>query len=442
MLENISPRLKRYGVWAAVIGGVLAAVTAAGPSEKPARDGKKGEVRHVLTDFDTRKVGVDSLAANIRLLRTENGNMNREIAALRHRLELLQKNAGLLRPRDGGTGDPAGSEEVRELREELRVMRSLLPKDLSGRNGGPAGPRAGNPPVPAAAPLPPPPAAAGLPVFPAAPPAPVTAAPSPRAAKAPPVRPAPAPRKRIRTVSDAKFAEVAAREPRPGAAREGARRGNGGRGYYLAPGTIISGMLLTGLDAPTKEDAKGDPFPALISVDREAILPNEATFDLRECFVIAAGYGDMSSERVYLRAETLSCVAGSGRVIEAPLAGYAAGEDGKAGLRGRLVSKQGKLIARSLAAGFLEGLSGAFDVSPVPVISTTSDSDSLEYKNVYSGRALRGAAASGSSKALERVASFYLKLAQEMFPVLEVDAARRADIILTRGLSLDLGLGD
>lgn len=57
-------------------------------------------------------------------------------------------------------------------------------------------------------------------------------------------------------------------------------------------------------------------------------------------------------------------------VIEAKLDSYAVGEDGKAGVRGRVVSKQGQIIAKSLMAGFLGGVSEAFDVNPVPVVST------------------------------------------------------------------------
>lgn len=50
-------------------------------------------------------------------------------------------------------------------------------------------------------------------------------------------------------------------------------------------------------------------------------------------------------------------------VIEAKLDSYAVGEDGKAGVRGRVVSKQGQIIAKSLMAGFLGGVSEAFDVN-------------------------------------------------------------------------------
>src|SRR3546814_6203967 len=50
------------------------------------------------------------------------------------------------------------------------------------------------------------------------------------------------------------------------------------------------------------------PFPSLIRIKNEAILPNRFRADFRECFLIAGGWGDLSSERAYLRAERLSCV--------------------------------------------------------------------------------------------------------------------------------------
>ncbi|MFX3849709.1 TraB/VirB10 family protein, partial [Streptococcus suis] len=72
--------------------------------------------------------------------------------------------------------------------------------------------------------------------------------------------------------------------------------------------------------------------------------------------VTGAAHGDISSERAHIRLENMTCVLVSGEVIEEPIKGYVAGEDGKAGLRGRLVSKQGSLIAKSLLAGVASGI--------------------------------------------------------------------------------------
>ena len=54
--------------------------------------------------------------------------------------------------------------------------------------------------------------------------------------------------------------------------------------------------------------------------------------------------------------------------------------------------------------------------------------------------ALEGALVNGSSKALDRIASFYLRLAQDMFPVLEIDAARRVDLVLNSSCVLKLDI--
>ena len=93
-------------------------------------------------------------------------------------------------------------------------------------------------------------------------------------------------------------------------------------------------------------------MPALLRVEKEAILPNRFTSDIKDCFVLVSGHGDLSSERAFLRGEYLSCVRNDGAVLETKFPSYVVGEDGKAGMKGRLVSKQGQMIARTLIAGF------------------------------------------------------------------------------------------
>lgn len=113
------------------------------------------------------------------------------------------------------------------------------------------------------------------------------------------------------------------------------------------------------------------------------------------------------------------------------------GEDGKAGVRGRVVSKQGQIIAKSLMAGFLGGVSEAFDVNPVPVVSTNHGSNT-QYQSVFSDQMLQGAAVKGASKAPDRIAQFYIDMAEGIFPVIEVDAGRQVDIIVTKGTKLQI----
>lgn len=212
---------------------------------------------------------------------------------------------------------------------------------------------------------------------------------------------------------------------------------------YLPAGSIMSGALITGVDAPTGNGARRDPFPLLLRIKKEAVLPNRFRADVRECFIIASAFGDLSSERAYMRAETLSCVRDDGGVIESGIDAYATGEDGKAGVRGRLVSKQGAILARSLMAGFMQGVSEAFNVRSVPSINVTGvgrdqESYSPVYEQALNSQAMQGAAVSGAGRALERIADFYLEMAENLYPVIEVDAAREIDFIVKKGIQLKL----
>lgn len=217
-------------------------------------------------------------------------------------------------------------------------------------------------------------------------------------------------------------------------------------GIYLPAGSILSGALITGIDAPTGQGARKDPFPVLLRIKKEAVLPNRFRADVRECFLIASAFGDLSSERAYMRAETISCVREDGAVIENGMDAYASGEDGKAGVRGRLVSKQGAILARSLMAGFMQGVSEAFSVRQVPSINvtgTTGNGNSGKvidpvYEQAFNSQAMQGAVIGGTGKALERIADFYLEMAENLYPVIEVDAAREIDFVVKKGTQLKL----
>jgi len=215
---------------------------------------------------------------------------------------------------------------------------------------------------------------------------------------------------------------------------------------YLPAGSILSGALITGIDAPTGSNARKDPFPVLLRIKKEAVLPNRFRADVRECFLIASAFGDLSSERAYMRAETISCVRDDGGVIENGMDAYASGEDGKAGVRGRLVSKQGAILARSLMAGFMQGVSEAFSVRQVPSINVTGTGSGSGsggvidpvYQQAFNSQALQGAAIGGTGRALERIADFYLEMAENLYPVIEVDAAREIDFVVKKGTQLKI----
>lgn len=204
---------------------------------------------------------------------------------------------------------------------------------------------------------------------------------------------------------------------------------------YLTPGSSFEGVLINGMDAPTSSVTEKNPVPALVRIKTDAILPNRNDLDVKECFAIISGFGVMATHRAQLRTETLSCVKEGGQVVEAKLDGYVVGEDGKVGLRGRLVSKQGSMLAKSLVAGFLGGFATNMVPSPVPQMNITPGA-SQQYQNPNLGAAAQAGISKGISDSTKMLSQFYLDMAKEMFPVVEIDAGRRVTIILVHGVEL------
>lgn len=207
---------------------------------------------------------------------------------------------------------------------------------------------------------------------------------------------------------------------------------------YIPAGSILDGILITGMDAPVNGVSEENPVPALIRLKADAILPNKYKHDVKECFVLVGGKGSLSTERVELRTETMSCITRDGGVIEAEIQGYVTGEDGKVGMRGRLVSKQGALLARSLMAGILSGFGKALTPFQVPQVAVASNGQA-QTQTLDLGDAAKTGAFTGLDSAAKQLSSFYLDLAKQTFPLLEVDAGRRANIVLVRGTNLSFG---
>jgi conjugal transfer pilus assembly protein TraB len=206
---------------------------------------------------------------------------------------------------------------------------------------------------------------------------------------------------------------------------------------YLPAGSIISGVLLTGVDAPTGMQSKRDPIPALMRIKREAILPNRFQSDVRECFLIFGATGDLSTERALLRGETISCIRSDGGVIEATVDAYGLGDDGKAGVRGRLVSRNGSLVAKAALASFSDALSQIFRPLVVQPLNT-SPTSTTEFQTPATGPALEAAGYAGLGGAMQRVSQYFIGLADQIVPFVEIDAARQMEAVLLKGVTLKI----
>ena len=406
--NGLPPVVKR---WVAVGGGVAVIVTIVAlltpddMSAKHARERKDKEViRNIITDADTRKVGIDSLSARMQLLQRQNDDVKKQVERLERQNAEAQKNT-----------DRRANDEVRRLRDEIEQVRksggrSSIPS-APGVTGVSDPPGTGNP-------------------FDASPLTDLTV--SPRTAR----DGGPAGFDVHIISADAGGSDIIVAGV-SGGGKDALAKDAQEHEVYLPSGTLLTAVIITGVDAPTGQAARREPFPVMTRLNKEAILPNDYLADVRECFVILGAYGDLSSERAYMRGESLSCVRNDGKVIESKLDGFASGEDGKNGVRGRLITRDGPMLVRAALAGFLQAWSGALGASPVPVIAT-APSNNVQYQNVLSSDALRNAAAQGAGKAFEKLADYYLRLADATMPIIEIDSGRQINLVLTGGFRMRL----
>ena len=237
------------------------------------------------------------------------------------------------------------------------------------------------------------------------------------------------PRLVIKKVSDAKPIEDTRNGKKDGISKNRTREKKADD--LLITGTFARARLLNGVEAPTGGQANGNPVPMLLEIKDPAFLPNRYRSDIKRCMVTANATGDLSSERVLVRLDRLSCLTATRGAIDVKVTGYVAGEDGKTGLKARVVTRSGQAIANALLVGTLSGLGEAVSLAAQDSSTNFAGTVTTSVNNPW-----RAGLGEGMQDALDRVADYYLRLADKIFPVLEVDAGRDVDIVITQSSSI------
>jgi len=215
--------------------------------------------------------------------------------------------------------------------------------------------------------------------------------------------------------------------------------GDNGGEFTLTMGSIITGVLINGSALPTSSSGQKDPMPILMRVKKEALMPNHFTLDIRECHLLGSGIGDLASSRGYIRAEAISCITEDGQAIEKNITAYAvSSSDGMGGIAGDVVFKSGALLANTMKADFLSNFGKALAPQRVQSLNTTPGATELWQANNLD-RAAGAGMASGFGGATERLANYYMQMAESAHPVIELLPGLEVDFIVQRGMTMKLG---
>lgn len=202
---------------------------------------------------------------------------------------------------------------------------------------------------------------------------------------------------------------------------------------YVPAGSYAPAVVLTGADAKTGTENLGNPIPVILKLTGPAVGPSDGTrttrINLTGCRVMGSAVADLSSERVSVRLDAISCVRG-GEVLEARVAGYISGQ-GQQGVRGRLFSRAGPAVTNAAIAAALEGVAGAAGGTGQTIIGL----DGATSGDVASNLPLQigaGAAQGAASK----LADYYIDRAEQISPVVSLFAGTQVNVVFLEGVNL------
>ena len=209
---------------------------------------------------------------------------------------------------------------------------------------------------------------------------------------------------------------------------------------YVPAGSYAEAVVLAGADASAGVQSQGDPRPVLLRLTSPAygaaVEGEASSTDLEGCTITGAAYADLSSEKVYVRLQTMACAGQSpGSVIETPVAGFVAG-GGRAGVRGPVVSREGALVERAFMAGVFSGFgrSASQAFGPQAVLSGGGAATVANTDLESIGRAGLGA---GAGSAGDAVSDYLIERAEQYQPVVQLAAGAPVTVVFLEGAWLD-----
>lgn len=206
--------------------------------------------------------------------------------------------------------------------------------------------------------------------------------------------------------------------------------------FYMMPG-FAKAVIVAGADVPTMETGTTSPKKVWMSISSEQLIANNGTANLKDCLVSGIATGRIANSRAIVKLDKISCemtdTEGNIFKIHQSIAGTAYGEDGKSGAKGRLVSKEGEIIAKGLPLAALEGAISMLANTNNYILPSGSTASNVNPMNDFAT-----AGAGTSSQVLQKFSEYYLKVLEQMNPYIEIRAKREITIAFDGGETIKM----
>lgn len=205
---------------------------------------------------------------------------------------------------------------------------------------------------------------------------------------------------------------------------------------YVPTGSFVTAVMIGAADANAGVNAQGDTAPIVFRTIHDGILPNGKRSRLKGCTVTASVYGEISSNRGIARLDNLSCIFDDKEkgeeILDIPVQGTAF-NFGRNGIRGTPVMRNGKIIQMAGISGLFTGLGQtAKNASSTQITGTSGVVTSID-----PNQAFLNMGGSALEEVGSKMADYYIKLAEQYHPIIELNPGSVVNLVFLKGFPLD-----
>lgn len=208
---------------------------------------------------------------------------------------------------------------------------------------------------------------------------------------------------------------------------------------YVAPNSYVQARVLVGVDMQAGISATADPKPVLFRIDGRAVgVGTDGQFqtsDLTGCLVNGAAFAELSSEKVYIKLQKISCPVDGSHYLVTKVDGYVT-YMGKSGVRGKVVSREGNFANKAFVAGTLQGLGQAMSTNTqrsLTGITTSNGVAGVATAPLTDSQIAQATLGTGISNASSMLADYYIKRAEQYQPVIEMPTGLEVELVFLDG---------
>lgn len=206
---------------------------------------------------------------------------------------------------------------------------------------------------------------------------------------------------------------------------------------YLPPNSFASAKVIVGVDAAAGVNSQTDPLPVVLRVTGPArsVLQNGKllTTKIQGCLINGAARGDLSSEKVYVKLQKMTCPQPGGRYAVSEVKGFIA-FGGKTGVRGRVVSREGSLVSQAFIAGLVGGIGKGFAANSNSFLQGTNVQVNGKRQQLGLGDIAQGGVGNGVGEAGDMVSKYLIERAEQYQPVIEMPTGVDVEIVFLEGV--------